>query len=59
LAQGVRYAVTDDAADNVGIAAGGKGHDQPDRPLGIFRKRCPRQQRERGNCAKPGNDLAA
>ena len=47
LAEGVRYAVADDAADDVGIAAGGEGHDQADRPLGIFRKGCPRQQRER------------
>ena len=46
LAQGIRYAVADDAADNVGIAAGGKRHDQADRPLGIFRKGCPRQQRK-------------
>ncbi len=47
--------IADDAADNVGIAAGRERHDQPDRPVGksgegiAWQQGCCRQSPERDN----------
>lgn len=58
LAERARNAFADDAADDVGVAAGGERHDQVDRPVGIGGEGGARQQ-ARGRAEAEGDDQLA
>jgi hypothetical protein len=49
LAQPLGHALREDAAEDVGVAAGGEGHDHADRPVGIGGARGARQQARAGD----------
>ena len=59
LAERVRYPLADDAADDVGIAAGRERHDQADRPVGIGGEGAARQQACGGAKPEAGDQRAA